>query len=369
MAASGGKKTKHQHILEYVRESILAGKFKAGERLPTDGQLVRQFSASRPTVARAMRDLEKQGYLERRTGSGSFVRLPAQARSSLIGLIVPELGNAEIFEPICSEIAVQCQKHNLSLLWAESTPSSGDNLEGRVKELCQRYVNLGVTGVFFAPVEFSKSGEQVNREIAERLEMNGIAVVLLDRDLERVPKRSHFDLVSVDNFRIGMLQADHLIDLGASNLAYVYRDFSAPTIELRIAGFRTAIEERGLEFSREMVFCGDPDDTEFARSILDKKPDAIVCSNDTTAAMLLRSLLQLDVKIPGDIRLIGVDDVNIARLTSVPLTTIRQSCRDIGSAAVVSMVKRIENRKMAARSVLVDVELVIRESCGASNAT
>lgn len=362
------KKTKHQQILEHVRQSILGGTYKAGDRLPTDGQLMRQFSTSRPTVARAMRDLEMEGYLERRAGSGSFVRVPAQTKPSLIGILTPEVGEHELFQPICSEIALQCQKHNLSLLWAE-TPGNGNgetDHERNAKELCERYISLGVAGVFFAPVEFSETMLVANREIAEQLDSNGISVVLLDRDIERLPKRSRFDLVGIDNFRAGYVQADHMLNLGAKRIAYVSREVSASTIDLRIAGFRHAMSSQGSKAADTLQFCGDLDSKSFIDSIVAQSPDAIICANDTTAMMLMRSLIQRGIKIPDDIRMIGIDDVKIASMAMVPLTSIHQPCRAIGSAAVNTMVRRIENRKMCAHDIQVDVELIVRDSCGST---
>ncbi len=361
------KKTKHQQILGYVRQAILSGTYKAGDRLPTDGQLMRQFNTSRPTVARAMRDLEMEGYLERRAGSGSFVRVPAQTKPSLIGILTPEIGEHELFQPICSEIALQCQKHNLSLLWADSSSGNGDTAidhEKNAYELCQRYIKLGVAGVFFTPVEFSEKMLVANREIAEQLDANGISVVLLDRDIERLPKRSRFDLVGVDNFRCGYMQADHLLKLGCKRIGYASRAVSAPTIAARIAGFRHAMLSAGVQHSENLEFCGNLHDPTLIDSIAKAKLDGLICANDTAAIMIMRGLIQRGVRIPEDLRMIGIDDVKIASMAMVPLTSIRQPCRAIGSAAVNTMIRRIENRKMCAHDIHVDVELVVRESCG-----
>lgn len=365
------KKTKHQQILEHVRQAILGGTYQAGDRLPTDGQLMRQFSTSRPTVARAMRDLEMEGYLERRAGSGSFVRVPAQTKPSLIGILTPEVGEHELLQPICSEIALQCQKHNLSLLWADSPEPNGNDSgktdhEKTAKELCERYISLGVAGVFFTPVEFSEPMLAANREIAEQLDANGISVVLIDRDIERLPKRSQFDLVGIDNFRAGYMQAKHMLSLGCKRIAYVSRRVSASTISLRIAGFRHAMLSDGISAANTLEFCGDLNSKPFVDSIVAKHPEAVICANDTTAMMLMRALIQRGIKIPDDIRMIGIDDVKIASMAMVPLTSIQQPCRAIGSAAVNTMVRRIENRKMCAHDIQLDVELIIRDSCGAS---
>jgi len=360
------RKTKHQEVLEYIRDRIISGEFKTGDRLPSDGQLVKMFSTSRPTVAKAMHDLESEGYLERRIGAGSFVRMQPDSKPSLIGMLTPEVGKAELFEPICDEIASQCKKHKLSLLRSEWFDVKLDEKksEKQAFDLCEQYIQLGVAGVFFAPVEFSAHMKKVNREIARRLDAAGISIVLLDRDLERTPARSPYDLVTVDNFRIGMIQAMHFIDHGEKRIAYVGRKTSAPTIEMRIAGYRYALETSEAETDPPIILFGATNSPEFVAKVLEAAPTAIVCSNDTTAMLLLKGLENAGVRVPQDMKLIGVDDVKIAAQAPVPFTTVRQPCREIAVVAVRTMIRRIENRKMAACTHSLDVELIVRDSCG-----
>jgi len=72
--------------------------------------------------------------------------------------------------------------------------------------------------------------------------------------------------------------------------------------------------------------------------------------------------------IPRDVRIVGIDDVNYASLLPVPLTTIRQPCREIGAAALEAMLDRLDRPNMPARDILLDCELIVRESCGAAPA-
>ena len=72
---------KHSRISQELLAEIAAGKYAPSGRLPSEAQLVDRFGVSRPTVARALRDLQDQGLVERRVGSGSFVRSQARPRS------------------------------------------------------------------------------------------------------------------------------------------------------------------------------------------------------------------------------------------------------------------------------------------------
>ena len=79
----------------------------------------------------------------------------------------------------------------------------------------------------------------------------------------------------------------------------------------------------------------------------------------------MQALLAADVRVPGDIRIVGVDDVAYASLLPVPLTTIHQPCRAIGEAALAVMLDRLNRPESLTRDVLLNCKLVIRKSCGA----
>src|SRR3974390_2803177 len=92
---------KHQRVRQSLADAIASGKYEPGQRLPSESELVTSFGASRPTVNRALRELQLAGLIERRAGSGSYVRADAAARGFTFGLLIPELGRTEVFEPIC----------------------------------------------------------------------------------------------------------------------------------------------------------------------------------------------------------------------------------------------------------------------------
>jgi GntR family transcriptional regulator of arabinose operon len=115
----------------------------------------------------------------------------------------------------------------------------------------------------------------------------------------------------------------------------------------------------------ELLLRGDGSDAASLEKILARHTiDAIQCANDHTAARLMRSLLGLGLRIPEDMRIVGVDDVKYAGLLPVPLTTYHQPCLDIGAAAVAAMKERISNPHLAPRTILLEGQLVVRQSCG-----
>ena len=362
--------SRHQTIQRELLGEILAGKYDATQRLPSEAKLVKRFGVSRPTVARALLDLQNQGIVERRVGSGTYLakeKKPAQGLRHL-GLIVPGLGKIEIFDVICGELAGLARVHDLGMHWGGSAGPRVDSAMSiaEAEELCSRYIATGVSGVFFAPFEHTADNEAANRRITERLSHAGIPVVLLDRDICAFPHRSGFDLVGIDNFAGGYALAEHLIKLGARHLAFVARPFSATTAEARKAGAIAAMLAHGVDIPQKFLHAGDPGDLKFARHLsAGGTHDAIICVNDHTAAQLLQSLTRLGVKVPHHLRVVGFDDVRFATLLSVPLTTIQQPCREIAMTAFNAMRERIASPALPVRNILLTPGLVVRESCGA----
>jgi GntR family transcriptional regulator of arabinose operon len=93
---------------------------------------------------------------------------------------------------------------------------------------------------------------------------------------------------------------------------------------------------------------------------------AIVCANDRTAARVMHTLLGLNVAIPGDVRLVGIDDVEYASLLPVPLTTLRQPTNQLGDAALAAMLDRVSRIDLPTRDILLHCELIVRDSCGSA---
>lgn len=356
---------KYRQIYESLKEAIASGSYRTGQRLPSESELVKTFSASRLTVNRALRELQLGGLIDRRVGSGSYV-CGSVAPGYTFGLLIPELGETEIFEPICRGMAeAPLQQHHV-LLWGKS-PSDSHSLDSLAKDLCQQWIAKKVSGVFFAPLELSGQKDANNRRIAELLDQAGIPIVLIDRDLVGFPQRSRYDLIGIDNRRAAYVLTTHLISAGCRRLVFVGKHRAAPSCVARAVGFREALLDAGLQSSPEFIRqSADPSDKAEVRSIInDLKPDGIVCANDYTAAQLMRTFETLSVRVPADVRLAGFDDVKYASLLPVPLTTIHQPCCDLGVAAVRTMVERLQNPELPARDILLEFTLVVRESSGA----
>jgi GntR family transcriptional regulator of arabinose operon len=309
-------------------------------------------------VGRAVRELKERGLLDRVPGSGTYLRGPApRLREGLLfGLVIPNLGETEIFEPICQGIAASPDARGHALLWAHA--ASASSREEQAVELARQSIARGVAGVFFAPLEFSAASAEVNARVLKLLQGAGIAVVLLDRHTGESGLRRSCDLVGIDNHRAGYLAAEHLLRTGARRPGFVRIEGQANTVKERVRGYRDALAEFGVKpelFTMHGERGWEPDAT---ASLC----DAFVCANDRIAGRCMQALAAAGRRIPQDVRIVGIDDVNYASLLPVPLTTVRQPCREIGETAMRVMLDRLANPKMPFRDILLDCTLVVRES-------
>ena len=358
---------KHVQVRRALEGEIAGGRWRPGQRLPGEAELVRRFGASRITVGRAVADLQRAGLVERRAGSGTYVavaRAPVAGGLSF-GLLIPDLGETEIFEPICQGMMASPLAREHALVWGSHTGEGGSK-EERAWNLCRQYIERRVSGVFFAPLERAPEMDAVNRRIVEALDAAGVPVVLLDRTALPYPERGRPDLVGIDNRRAGYLMTEHLLRLGCRRLAFVAVPNAAATVEAREAGFREAIYRGGLPADAAQVARLEPTDATAVAGLLESRPEGIVCANDWTAARLMHTLLGQGGRVPDDVRLVGIDDVEYAKLLPVPLTTYRQPTREIGAAALAAMLDRVGRRDLPTRDILLHGEVVVRRSCGAN---
>lgn len=366
MQRSGFAPPKYQQVFDALRQEIESGRLPVGSRVPSEADLVARFGASRITVGRAVRDLQRQGLVERRVGSGTYVRPAAgpSATSRTFGVLVPDLPDVEIFEPLVQGLMSAPEGRAHAFLWGGGA-APGVGRAAAAWARVEQYIARRVDGVFFAPIEGLAPDDPANLRIVSALDEARIPVVLLDRAVHAYPKRGPYDLVGIDNRRVGFTITEHLIRAGARRVAFLGAANDATTIAARRAGYREAVDACEADASLVQRPVPHPSDREALAAYLDAHaPDAIVCAHDRVAAQAMHALLALGRRIPADIRLAGVDDVAYAAWLPVPLTTMRQPVRQIGEAALAAMVERLASPDRPPRDIFVQCTLVVRQSCG-----
>lgn len=358
---------KHEDISAELRVEIAAGKYGDDGRLPSDSKLMARFGVSRPTVAQAMRTLALEGRVVRKAGSGTYaLRAVESVATRRLALLMPHFGHTEVFQLVAGHLASLARHHEYGLVWGGSTlpQLDADTRLEHGEALCRQFIEDRVDGVFFAPYEFVKGGYEANLRIVRRFRDAGIPVVLVDHDVVAYPERSEFDLVGVDDAGGGFLLGRHLLKLGCTRFVHVAKPLSASTVDARHTGLWKAVHDLGGGDCFLTAERGDAGDPVFANKVMASRPDAVVCGNDHTAALLIRTLAKIGVSVPGDVRVTGFDDATFASLVSPPLTTVKQPCQDIATSAFRTMLDRIRDPSLPARCIRLSGSLVVRESCG-----
>jgi DNA-binding LacI/PurR family transcriptional regulator len=364
---------KHQEVFATLLREIQSGRWREGDRLPSESQLVQRFGHSRITVARALRDLAAAGVIHRRAGSGSFVSRAREGSARSFAVLIADLAETDIYESICRGMMASPLARAHALLWgsAPMVPAPGQvpDREDRAWQLCRQYIERRVDGVFFAPVSRVPEAGDVNHRVVEALDEARIPVVLLDRPVTPYPDPGYHDLVGIDNPRAGYVMTEHLLKKGARRVVFARSANSAPTVDAREAGYREAMHAWQVPSDHVAAVALDPSDPDAVSALLEAhRPEGVVCANDRTAARLMHTLRKLDVRIPDDIRMVGIDDAEYAPLLPVPLTTLRQPTPQIGEVALSAMLARVAQPDLPAHDIHLRCELVVRESCGGPTA-
>lgn len=351
---------KDTEIVSLLKKEILNGKYSAtGSSFPSIRGLARRFGVTRSVIVRVVQTLRAKGLLVSHQGKGTFLTRAAKLSSGSIGLIVPGNCYAEIFPPICHEIARLAQARGLTLVLGDVTSARPEDRARQVKAIARKFAAEHMAGVVYQPTELVEDIERLNQEVLSVLKEAGVPVVIIDWDVVPSPKRSRYDLVAIDNYDAGRALGQHLVASGARQIRFLLCPNSAFSIGKRVLGVKSCVNDP----DRVEVEIDVSDAAQVARLLKRRpRPDALVCGNDTMAARLLVTLRKLGVKVPDEILVAGFDDVQHASLVVPPLTTVHQPCADIARKAFEMLLSRMANPQMPVCACLLPAPLVVRES-------
>ena len=280
-----------------------------------------------------------------------FARSLITRRSMAIALVVPDVSYS-FFGEVAKGVQAEAARSDYCVLLCntEEQPS----LER--KEI-ETLMDWQVDGIIIATC-------LKNRDFDAFTDLQLIPHVFIDRKLSR-PGASY---VVCDDYQIGYQAAEHLIKTGHRRIAH----FAGPnvsTTRLRRRGYRKALEAYGLPYREDLVWkCGFSvqDGYEACGKLLDneERPDAIFCVNDPVALGAIQRLDAEGLQVPQDIAVVGAADLQFSSLFKVPLTTMHQPAKELGARATKVLLQLINGSKKVHRVVL-PVELIVRESCGA----
>jgi DNA-binding LacI/PurR family transcriptional regulator len=355
--------SKSQVIYHDLLNRIIRGDLSGKTTLPTEEVLTKHYDCSRPTLRKAMEELKQEGLVNTVRGSGVYITTSAsdigQAadRGNIFAIMFPNLGPRYFSDPVCNQLARHTADRGDSLIWGGYISPKSELLKLEIQRICEQYIAQRIAGLFFLPFEYNEKGDMINREILAMISSAGIPIVLIDSDIHAYPASNQFDLVSMDHIQASYILTEHIIEQGFRRIFFFAPPYSHHTIKLRVMGYQSAMLERRLT-PEDLVEGAVEDVAALARFLDEKKPEAIICSNDITAIGFIAAVEAMGYKVPGDIAVAGFDHLVKAMPFVRPITSIEQPVDAIAQTALSLMFSRMEDPQKPVSRVIFPGKLI-----------
>ena len=185
----------------------------------------------------------------------------------------------------------------------------------------------------------------------------------------RVPEGSKVDNVRVDSETGAALAVQHLLDQGKRNIAFINGVAGTVPAEARQAGYERALYENHFSLNPSLTVTSDftmSGGYTATKALIERDQviDAIFCANDVMAMGALRCLREYDRRVPEEVALVGMDDIDLGRISTPTLTTVSLMASERGRLAAEMLFDRIEGEEADAEARIVNVmpRLIVRES-------
>jgi LacI family transcriptional regulator len=283
-----------------------------------------------PRVSEATRKRVKNAMARFGYAPNAAARTLITGRSNLIGLVVSNITNP-FYPEVIETIVATAAEHDYNVILCNTRESL--KLQTAYLELL---IEHQVDGAILTSSLLDSEGLMAQAGI------DRIPLVMVNRTVAGLG----VDSVHMDNKAAGILVARHLVDLGHRAIAFVGGVEATSTNSARLAGFRTELNALRVTLRDEYVV-----HREFTRGsgyaltqqllTLPSRPTALFCADDLIALGAMDALLDAGLRVPQDVAVVGVDDVQAASLRQVGLTTVRQPTAEMGRRAVQLLLERM----------------------------
>lgn len=330
--------------MEEKKISIVDVAKAAGVSTATVSRVVNQLGGySKETEKKVLQTIQECGFRPNVNAIGLRTK-----RSHSVGVIVPDITN-EFFAKIVRTLDVFFIKYNYSVLICDFNEDP---------ELEERYIQAmydkNVDGLIYV------SGRET---ISPLLKTKKVPTVFIDRS----PRGADVS-VQADNYQGGYLAGSELCEKGCEKILLI-RDYRmASTIQQRRHGFVDALTAYGRVFDSEYEVGILPDyksAKEKVTGLLAEKGcyfDGIFTTNDMMALGAMHALSEAGYNIPGQVKLVGFDNVSLSEFCSPPITTVAQDTEQIGLMAGEALIKMIRKEALSQKDYIVPVRLEIRNT-------
>lgn len=353
--------TKYEALANTLTERIRRNLQNGISKLPTESQLCAEYHVSRQTVRAALALLHNRGIITSRQGSGSYATgLSSSDRHSAIPVLISS-EQEYIYPQILSDIRSTLTEHEYQL---QVYPTGNDTYVER-----SHLLTLLEDPPRAMIAEGSKSAlPNPNLDLYERLRENGTFILFLHN---YYPAFKNSIYVKDDNYYGGCLLAEHLVTLGHTRIAGLFKTDDAQGPEryygvasrLRDLGYPLRDVHVGWYASSDIASLRAKQDTRFLLPFIQERLSgcsAVICYNDEVAYWLIKELTYAGIHVPQDLTVVCFDNSYLSELSSVRITTLTHAPHEIGECAAGCIIEHL--RGIPAVSHTIPWQLVRRES-------
>lgn len=345
-------------VKQSLWSDIQSGRF--GQKLPPEPELAKLYGVSRMTLRRSLAELTGEGFLDAKPGQGTFVtrerRAPTESKTIglLVGPYIGEVAEDAYFGVIFTTLAARFGAAGYLLTFSTtpehlvpSAPSVGD-------AMLRRPVDGVVAAAYDNDTVWSVAGMRVPMVLANSNPLPGRSCVLPEN------RQAILDAIQ------------HLAGLGHRRIAHLTGSLSTAVAQERQLAWREGMALHGLPAPEELCVPGNFT-IEFGYAAMGRlcaapggPPTAVLCANDRMALGVLGFCAEAGLRVPQDVSVAGFDDIDTARHTTPPLTTVHVPRIEFADAVFRTLVEdmALDSSERVGRTIRVPTRLVIRGSTG-----
>lgn len=360
------KRYKYQQVKQTILEQIASGALKKNDRIPSERELAKMWGMSALTVSKALAQMEKEGYLVRKVGDGTYVRTtiideeriaptPAE-KTRFIFMLINDLSFG-LIPHVTHLIEEQFTRRGYHII----LKSLRHSFEGGV-QILNSLNEEDVCGFIFNPIH-SLLYEYENTELCRLMERYGRPIVMIDSYLSNYPCPN----VTTDNYAGGYEATRHLLERGHSRIGLLWQARVTASTD-RMRGYAQAIEDAHAPFSEQYIHrcqyldalnsdvnpCAEQLDRLFQ---MPKPPTAIFALDDYLAHYTLRYCQEKGLAVPEDVAIVGYDD-----FLPSSITTVRQDVESLAEQTLKLFTDLLHGNEPSQRHVFVPPKLIVRKS-------
>lgn len=331
---------------EHKRATIVDVAKLAGVSIGTVSRIVNSDAGPPATRERVLAAIAELDYVPNHVARSLKRRTTEQ-----IALVVPDLANP-VYVAMAKSIQREAKErgYRLSLASTDDTPGEEDFALDGLEE-------RRVDGVIICSLK-------PTTRLVQRMERAYDRVCVVGH----VPDTAQVDNVRVDSAKGAAAGVQHLLDSGRRTTAFINGPAGTVPADARANGYQRALEDNGLPIEADLQVSGDFSMAGGYRAVdvlLSKRRDidALFCANDVIALGALRRLRELGIDVPDQIALVGMDDIELGKISTPTLSTVSLLADERGRLAAEMLLDRLQGaRAEAPRTVTVAARLIVRES-------